>query len=122
LKNYPYHINTEYDCTLVTINPLTGYILPYDIELVINNDLSLYIEIMGKQHYEVCLLTKEDAIERGCSPEESLRLLQYRDKVKRENVLQYNQAYLEIPYWTESDESYKTLIDDKILSLTMQND
>ena len=125
LTNHPYHINTEYDCTLATINPLTGYILPYDIELVINDNLSLYIEVMGKQHYEVCLLTKEDAKERGCTPEESLQLLQYRDKIKRENVLQHNQAYLEIPYWTESNESYKTLIDDKIhkiLSLTIQND
>ena len=125
LDKYPYRKNTEYDCTLTTVNPLTGYVLPYDIELIINDNLSLYIEVMGKQHYEICLLTKTDAQERGCSPEESLRLLQYRDAIKRENVLRHGQAYLEIPYWTESDESYKTLIDDeihKILSLTIQND
>lgn len=124
-NNYDYHINTEYDCNLVTINPLTGYILPYDIEVVINDNKSLYIEVQGKQHFDICLLTKDDAKERGCTVEESLANLQYRDRIKMENVLANNQYYLEIPYWTEHDESYKTLIDNKIhkiLTLTQQND
>ena len=123
--NYNYHMNTEYDCNLVTINPLTGYILPYDIEIMIRADISLYIEIQGKQHFEICLLNKNDAKERGCTAEESLANLQYRDKIKMENVLANNQHYLAIPYWTEHDESYKTLIDSKIheiLTLTQQND
>lgn len=121
---YSYHRNTEYDCTIVTINPLTGYILPYDIEVVIDEKNSLYIEIQGKQHFEICLLTKEDALERGCTPEEALANLQYRDKLKMDNVLLNKQYYLAIPYWTECDESYKTLIDNKIheiLTLTQQN-
>lgn len=124
-NNYEYHINTEYDCNLVTINPLTGYILPYDIEVVINDDKSLYIEVQGKQHFEICLLTKEDALERGCTPEEALANLQYRDKLKMDNVLLNKQYYLAIPYTAEHDESYKTLIDNKIheiLTLTQQND
>ena len=122
-ENYEYHRNTEYDCTLTTINPLTGYILPYDIEIVIDQNKSLYIEIQGKQHFEICLLTKEDALERGCTPEEALDNLKYRDKVKMDNVLKNNQYYLAIPYWTEHDGSYKTLIDSAIHKiLTQQND
>lgn len=121
--NYRYCINTEYDCNIVTINPLTGYILPYDIEVIIDKNISLYIEIQGKQHYEICLLTRDDALERGCTPEEALANLQYRDKIKMDNVFAHHQHYLEIPYWTEHDESYKQLIDDKIHKiLTQQND
>lgn len=120
---YGYHRNTEYDCTIVTINPLTGYVLPYDIEVVINEKNSLYIEIHGKQHFEICLLTKEDALERGCTPEEALANLQYRDKIKMENVLLNKQHYLAIPYTAEKNDQYKQLIDDKIHKiLTLQND
>jgi hypothetical protein len=120
---YGYHRNTEYDCSIVTINPLTGYVLPYDIEVVIDEKNSLYIEVQGKQHFEICLLTKEDALERGCTPEEALANLQYRDKLKMTNVLLNKQHYLAIPYWTERDESYKTLIDNAIHKiLTLQND
>jgi transcription elongation factor Elf1 len=120
---YTYHRNTEYDCTLVTINPLTGYILPYDIEVVINENQSLYIEVQGKQHFQICLLTKKVASEKGCTPEEELVNLMFRDKIKRDNVLKNNQYYLAIPYWTEHDDSYKSLIDSAIHKiLTQQND
>nr|DAF00134.1 MAG TPA: endonuclease [Caudoviricetes sp.] len=123
-ESYAYNINTEYDCNLVTINPLTGYILPYDIEVIIDGKVSLYIEVQGKQHFDICLLTKDDAKERNCTPEEALANLQYRDRIKKENVLKNKQHYLEIPYWTEKDESYKTLIDNKIHEIstfTQQN-
>lgn len=121
--NYKYHINTEYDCSLVTINPLTGYILPYDIEVVIDQGVNLFIEIQGKQHFEICLLTKEDAKERGITPSEALANLQYRDMVKMENVLNHNHYYLAIPYTAESNDEYKTLIDNTIHKiLTRQND
>lgn len=58
------------------------------------------------------------------TPEEALNLLQYRDKLKKEYALSHGYEFLVIPYWTESDDSYKTLIDNKIseiLSLTTQN-
>lgn len=120
-NNYNYCMNTEYDCQLVTINPLTGYILPYDIEVVINRNKSLYIEIQGKQHFDICLLTKEDALERGCSPDEALKNLQYRDRIKMENVIKHNQYYLAIPYTAEKDDQYKQLIDDKIHEIQTLN-
>ena len=36
---------------------------------------------------------------------------------KKQYALSQGYYYLEIPYWTESDESYKTLIDEKIKSI-----
>lgn len=112
-ENYKYEYNREEDCSLQCFNPNTGYQLPYDGEVVIN-DKRLLIEIQGLQHYEICLLTKLDAKERGTTPEEALRLQQWRDKYKKDYAISQNYHYLEIPYWTESDDSYKTLIDDAI--------
>lgn len=56
--------------------------------------------------------------------EEGFSLLQYRDKLKKEYALSHGYEFLIIPYWTELDDFYKTLIDNKIaeiLSLTTQN-
>lgn len=124
LEKYSFEYNKEYDCSLMCINPLTGYQLPYDREIVIDNNNRLILEINGKQHYEICLHTKTDAVERGITPEEGFSLLQYRDKIKKECAISKGYAFLVIPYWTELDDSYKTLIDNKIseiLYLTTQN-
>lgn len=112
-EHYEYEYNREEDCSLRCFNPYTGHQLPYDGEIIVN-DKRLILEVQGIQHYEICLLTKLDAKERGITPEESLRWQQYRDKVKKDYALSQGYHYLEIPYWTESDESYKTLIDDAI--------
>lgn len=112
-NNYQFVYNKEYDCSLICVNPDTGYILPYDRELIID-DKHLLLEIQGKQHYEICLLTKHDAKERGISTEESFELLKYRDNLKKEFALSNGYEFLEIPYYTSDNESYKTLIDQKI--------
>ena len=56
------------------------------------------------------------------TPKEELEMQQYRDKVKMDYVLSIeNYHYLAIPYTAFKDNSYKTLIDNKIseiLSLT----
>lgn len=117
LGNYSFKYNKEFDCSLICINPLTGYQLPYDRELIINNTSKLLIEVNGKQHYEICLHTKTDAKERGITPEEGFKLLQYRDGIKKNYAISNGYEFLIIPYWTEHDESYKTLIDDKIKSI-----
>ena len=112
-ENYKYEYNREEDCSLQCFNPNTGYRLPYDGEVVIN-DKKLLIEVQGLQHYEICLLTKLDAKERGVTPEEAFKLRQWRDQVKKDYAISQGYHYLEIPYWTETDESYKALIDDAI--------
>lgn len=119
--NYPYY--KEYDCSVECINPNTGYVLPYDRELIING-MHLFIEVNGKQHYKICLHTKKDAEERGISAEEAFELQKYRDNLKKNYILQHGYYFLEIPYHTSDNDEYKTLIDNKIseiLSLTTQN-
>ena len=62
---------------------------------------------------------------RNTTPEQALLDQQHRDKIKKDYALSQGYHYLEIPYWTEHDESYKTLIDSKIheiLTFTQQND
>ena len=49
--------------------------------------------------------------------EELLAELQWRDEYKKQYALSQDYYYIAIPYWTEQDESYKTLIDQKIQSI-----
>ena len=42
-------INKEHDCSIIPINPVTKYPLPYDMEVI---DLKLIIEVNGRQHYK----------------------------------------------------------------------
>lgn len=118
---YQYNILHEHQCNLKIRNPKTDTLLPYDNEVV---DLRLIIEVHGQQHYEICGLTKMSANRRNTTPEQAFLDQQHRDRIKKDYALSQGYHYLEIPYWTEKDESYKTLIDDKIheiLTLTQQN-
>ena len=104
----------ERQCSIIATNPKNGYKLPYDNDVVIG-DQHLIIEVHGIQHYNVnngwiCKLAKKLDI----TPQQVLKDLQWRDEYKKQYALSQGYYYLEIPYWTESDESYKTLIDNKI--------
>lgn len=119
---YSYELKNEHNCTLKCRNPQTGYRLLYDNELVIDSNIHLIIECHGQQHYEVCGWSYTQAKAKKCSPEEELQYQQWKDDYKKQHAISKGYHYLEIPYWTENDESYKQLIDHKILSLTNQND
>ena len=110
---YGYRINHEYNCDIVAKNPKTGRKLPYDNEIIIP-EKRLIIEVMGESHYKIDLYVKKNAARHNNTPEQELADLQYRDKYKKDYALSQGYHYLEIPYWTESDDSYKTLIDDAI--------
>jgi hypothetical protein len=110
---YGYQINHEYNCDIVAKNPKTGRKLPYDNEVIIP-EKRLIIEVMGESHYKIDLYVKKNAARHNNTPEQELEYLQYRDQIKKDYALSQGYHYLEIPYWTESDESYKTLIDDTI--------
>ena len=111
---YGYEFLHEYDCTLKCRNPETHCLLPYDNELVISDDVRVIIECNGEQHYKICGLTKLGAKKSNTTPEDELKYIQWKDEYKKQYALSQGYYYLEIPYWTESDNSYKTLIDDKI--------
>ena len=51
------------------------------------------------------------------------RYIQYKDDLKRNYAIEQGYHYLAIPYWTEKDQSYKQLIDNKIHEIlsTIQN-
>ena len=104
----------ERGCSIVATNPKNGYKLPYDNDVVVN-DKHLIIEVHGVQHYDInngwiCKTAKKYNL----SQKQVLEDLQWRDEYKKQYALSQGYYYLSIPYWTESDESYKTLIDIKI--------
>ena len=125
LKSLGYTYYNEFDCSLLGTNPKTGRRLPYDTEVIIDDAYRLIIEVMGQQHYEICSWHKTIADKKGTNPEEELHYIQYKDELKRQYAIEQGYEYMAIPYWTEKDHSYKTLIDNKIreiLSKTQQND
>jgi len=105
-----YNTNHEYNCTIIPINPKTKYKLPYDNEIC---KLKLIIEVHGEQHYlpdAYRTIWKRD----NMTPDQLLHQRKLYDRYKKLFALSKGYFYLEIPYWTEKDESYKNLIDDKI--------
>ena len=119
---YLFIVNHEYNCELKCINSNNGYILPYDNE-VLSNNFKLIIEVHGKQHYECNGLIKLAAKQMNTSMLETFQYQQWRDEYKKQYALSQGYHYLEIPYWTEHNDEYKTLIDNAIHKiLTQQND
>lgn len=107
-------VSHERRCSLVAVNPKNGYKLPYDNDVIVGND-NLIIEVHGIQHYDVNNgWISKIAKKYNISPKQVLDDLQWRDEYKKNYALSKGYYYLAIPYWTEQDESYKTLIDNKI--------
>lgn len=100
----------ENKCSIVPINPKTHYPLPFDNEVV---ELKLIIEVHGQQHYDFGMYTGKWKV-KNMTPEQSLKQRKLYDRYKKAVAEHNGYFYLEIPYWTEKDESYKTLIDNKI--------
>jgi hypothetical protein len=109
---YNLHILHEFDCSIIARNPKTGYLLPYDNDVVIGNGIHLIIEVHGEQHYKITGYGKKKAKRDKCTPEEILKRQQYRDQVKKEYALKNNYYYLAIPFWEEKNDMYQCLIDD----------
>ena len=97
------------------MNPYTGRKLPYDNDVFLNNDHHLIIEVHGKQHYMITNLTNLSAKQKNISAKDAFEGQCLRDKIKEDYVNSLpNYHILIVPYWTFNDESYKTLIDNKI--------
>lgn len=112
---YYFDITHEYSCSIVARSPKTNRLLPYDNDVIVNSSAHLIIEVMGDQHYNVNAgFVRRQSERRNVSPEDILFDIQWRDEYKKQYALSKGYYYLAIPYWTESDESYKTLIDNKI--------
>jgi hypothetical protein len=104
-------LNHEHNCTVVPINPKTKHSMPFDNEVV---DLKLIIEVHGLQHYDLNTYSNGHWNSNNIIPEKVLKQRKLYDRYKKAVAECNGYYYLEIPYWTEKDESYKTLIDNKI--------
>ena len=102
-------VNTEFNCSIIPINPDTGYKMPYDIEIV---DYKLIIEVNGEQHYNI--FKKNHPWLDGLSPEEYLKKRKQYDRYKKNYALSCGYNYLEIPYTALTNQNYISLIDNKI--------
>ena len=110
-EKYGYKMLHEGYCNIIPINPQTNCPLPFDNEI---EKLKLVIEVHGKQHYEITGFTYLTAEHYGTTAEEEFAYQIWKDDYKKKYALDNEYEYLEIPYWTENDESYKILIDNKI--------
>ena len=114
LEELGYKVKTEYSCTIIPINPKTGRLLPFDNEIILENEKHLIIEVHGGQHYKINNLY--------IKTEEELKRQQDRDKYKKDYCIQMGYEYLEIPYTAfNKKETYKKLIDNKIKEILNLN-
>ena len=88
--------------------------MPFDNEI---KELKLIIEVHGLQHYQDCSWYKIMAEKKNCTSQDIFLQRQEYDLYKKAIAESDGYFYLEIPYWTENDESYKTLIDNKITEI-----
>lgn len=104
----------EYNCSIIPQNPkhCSGqYKMPFDNEIV---ELKLIIEVHGRQHYEITGFHYLSARHYKTTPEEEFHKQKLYDRYKKYVAFCNGYFYLAIPYWTEHDEYYKQLIDNKI--------
>ena len=108
-----FELNFEHDCSILPINPDNGYLMPYDIEVV---NISLIIEIQGEQHSKLGgwhkKLSNRDPW--GRSPMEMFHYQQWKDRYKKDFAIKNGYKYLEIPYNSISNDSWKNILDEEI--------
>ena len=114
LESTPYLILHEYQCSIIPINPQTKHKLPFDNEVCDINGTNLIIETHGVQHYELAGWHITQSKHSNTTPEEEFKYQQWKDNFKKNYAISQGYEYLEIPYWTIDDGTYKNLISNKI--------
>jgi hypothetical protein len=120
LEETSYPILHEYRCSIIPINPKTNQQLPFDNEVCDINGKNLIIETHGIQHYELSGWHISRAQQQGISPEEEFTYQQWKDDFKKNYAISQGYEFLEIPYWTVEDGTYKNLITNKIEEIKLQ--
>lgn len=114
LETMPYKLLHEYDCSIIPINPNTNMKMPFDNEVCDINGINLIVETHGIQHYEINGWHITQAKHSGKTPQEEFEYQKWKDEYKKQYALSHDYEYLEIPYYTVEDGSYKELIIYKI--------
>ena len=109
-----YTLLHENNCTIVPKSPINNYNMYYDNEI---KELKLIIEVHGLQHYKTTSWDKMNAEKQNITQEEVFKKRLFYDEYKMNYAIEHGYSYLIIPYWTENDDSYKQLIDEKILQI-----
>lgn len=106
-----YTVLTERDCNCLPINPYTNMPLPFDNEIV---EEKAIIEVHGIQHYEETGWHITQSKISGKTPTEEFKYQKWKDRFKKEYAIQQGYKYIEIPYWTIKDSSFKQIIKNNI--------
>lgn len=106
-----YTVLTERDCNCLPINPYTNMPLPFDNEIV---EKKAIVEVHGIQHYEETGWHITQAKISGRTPIEEFEYQKWKDKFKKDYAIQQGYIYIEIPYWTIIDNSFKEIITNNI--------
>ena len=99
------------ECNCIPINPYTKMPLPFDNEIP---DKKVIIEVHGNQHYEETGWHITHAKVSGRTPTEEFEYQKWKDQYKKDYAINQGYTYIEIPYWTIQDESYKKILDNNI--------
>ena len=113
LNNHNIDYVTEFDCNLKPINPNSGKVLPYDIELVNENTI---IEVHGSQHYEYenCGWYKRKAKRYNVTTEEYFKQRKSIDDYKEKYAIENGYKFIIIPYWYEKNDCYIEILDNEL--------
>lgn len=120
LEQTPYCVLHEYDCTIMPVNPNTKHKMPFDNELCNINGRNLIIETHGIQHYQLSGWHITQSKHNKRTPQEEFQYQQWKDRYKKDYALSLGYEYLVVPYYTIDDETYKTLISNKITEMELQ--
>lgn len=96
-----FEIRNERECTFLAINPITGYPLPYDNEIV---DKKLIIEVQGIQHFHDH--AHPEQMDKNAGNTRS-----FRDAEKKKQAIEKGYNYLEIPFYSEYKDGWRDMID-----------
>ena len=79
-----------------------------------SNVILIYLLTVNAIGFLLMTVDKYKAKKNGTTQNDVFQQRQFYDRYKKDFALNHNYFYLEIPYWTENDESYRDLIDNKI--------
>jgi len=134
LEDLGYDVLHEKNCTLSPKNiispPNGGNLkrrnkkLRYDNEIIINNNLHIFIEVMGSQHEKISEWGMKSSMIFNTTPQQELDYQIAKDKYKEQYVYEQGENYYYLALWYydfNKKDKYKMLINNKIDDIYINN-